>query len=173
MKAFKQIPAHHEGDVSTAEMMARGMAKCASQEHGVVKLNYIETLLAVQQRGSSFGDTVAERVQALAPEYAARAHDWHRQKSMVERVSGECYRDMIAYMEEKSMTEPPTPSNWLRPTWVLQPGDRKQKDNISAVEQRLTIKRWLCELSSLTKSNDYDYRIPRDLHAAQRTLNEE
>ncbi len=169
---FKAIPAVHAGTLTTTAMMAEGLAASASLEHGVVRISWIETVLAVQNRGDQFGVSLAERLHIIAPEYASKVGDWQHHKSLVNRVHPNCYKDIIDFQERFGMSVVPIPSSWLRVPWVLQCGERRAKDNISELEQQMTIKRWLGELARLAAENGFDYAQEKELFAAQRLFTE-
>ena len=69
LQNFKQIPSEYYGALTTGEMMAQGLAKSACLEYGRVGVNWLGTVLAVQERGAAFGETVAGCLQLLAPPF--------------------------------------------------------------------------------------------------------
>jgi hypothetical protein len=144
------------------------MSFSASMEQGMVKLNWVEHVIAVQSEGEQFGDAVRDQVQILCPGFASRVGDWQHMKSLVSRVPAESLEAIARWQDQMKTPVPPVPQTWFKHPWALICGERKSQGNVDEGAHVLMTQRWLGQLSSIAVTHQYDVSNEAELIAAQR-----
>ena len=109
----KNIPCKYTRLMSGIDFVAQGTACSMLMEHGMVKNNFIDFVMAVIDSDPELGDAIQHKVQQLAPDIAANITQWKHIRALCTRVTREVYECLTVFKDQWMLQMSPVPVKWL------------------------------------------------------------
>ena len=119
------IPADIRNDVTTRLGVAtQGIGRTLKMQHGTTKVFWIDIIVSLRQLEGSAGasspsetaETFEEALKKHVPAYYDKVADWHRIKTVYERVHPQCIEAMLQFRATHGFGD--VPQNWFRQAWA-------------------------------------------------------